>query len=67
MATSSPSREIETSEVAPKDAALELVRMLEAHFDDLGLSEEERDERYARAEHRVNAAAGESSTSSASH
>jgi len=38
------------SNLSPDDAALEMVRLVEGYFDEIGLSEAERDERYARAE-----------------
>ena len=36
-----------------EESAAELYRLLEEHFDEMGLSEAERDVRYARAEQRV--------------
>jgi hypothetical protein len=36
-----------------EEGAAELYRLLEEHFDEMGLTEAERDERYARAEQRV--------------
>jgi hypothetical protein len=38
------------------ESAAELYRLLEEHFDQMGLTEAERDERYARAERRVTSA-----------
>ena len=48
-----------------EEGAAELYHLLEQHFDEMGLTEAERDERYARAERRVisaNAAGARSAT-----
>jgi hypothetical protein len=37
------------SQLAPDEAAGKLLGIVEGYFDDIGLSETERDERYARA------------------
>ena len=44
------------SKLSADDAALEMVRLLEEHFDEMGWSEEERNRRVALAGTRVDAA-----------
>ena len=44
--------------LSAEDAARQMACLLEDQFDELGLSAEERDERYARAESRVSGLGG---------
>ncbi len=54
------------SKMRADDAALEMVRLLEGYFDELGLSETtEREQRYTSAQRRLEAINAETSTSAA--
>jgi hypothetical protein len=53
MSTIATSPEVQSSTATIGDSANELYRLVEEHFDEMGLTEEERDERYSRAERRV--------------
>ena len=51
MSTSLP--QVHEQRQTLEEGAAELYRLLEEHFDEMGLTEAQRDERYARAEQRV--------------
>ena len=43
------------TKLTPEEAAAELYRIVEGHFDDLGLTEEQRDERYSKLDRKLQA------------